>query len=481
MADKSQESYLKVFRVLRDFLKLNIASVMLDFESAAVKAFQQVFPTTVVKLCYFHLAQNWWKQFRIVHNASKEVVKVCYYKLLCIVFLPAELICSAILYALADLPTGDRQRILQYVLRNYVEGRVAKPQLWLMKERVQAALPRTNNNQEGFHYRWNSSFGEHKERPSFYVWVLSVHSMMLETHLELVRLNAGHAPSRPPKYDYDDIILSSLCAQDVTALSVKSWVDSAVNVTNGGNDTVVDVSSSEGIAEATGEVGPTPKKRRGASEQSTQNASTPWTSLTSRQGGRLSVTLENRQELLTTGSMIPDDIVDIWMEMLCQEAQIRSPQKVAVGTSSFGFQPVPASVLHSGELYVQPIIDPARQHFAATAVVDGQVYFMDSMNVHLPHDGFFVQAMRQLYGSSEVLNVAVQQQEYGSNTCGLHAVARLTEVVLNRQWFTLTVFEESRMRYHAAQCISSGRVLRFPEVFPAPPSMAFGPEGRIVI
>ena len=40
--------------------------MLLDFEKAVINSFQQVWPLTVVKCCFFHLTQNIWRKVQTV-------------------------------------------------------------------------------------------------------------------------------------------------------------------------------------------------------------------------------------------------------------------------------------------------------------------------------------------------------------------------------------------------------------------------------
>ena len=73
--DKSQDGYERLFRSLVDYAaQRNIASsILIDFEQAAINAFNNVFPQTLVNGCYFHFAQNAWK--KVTKIWSSVIVK----------------------------------------------------------------------------------------------------------------------------------------------------------------------------------------------------------------------------------------------------------------------------------------------------------------------------------------------------------------------------------------------------------------------
>ena len=64
--DKSQGSG-HLFRSLVDYtaqkkLLSTTSSIPIDFENAAIKAINDVYPQTLVKGCHFHFVQNVWKK-----------------------------------------------------------------------------------------------------------------------------------------------------------------------------------------------------------------------------------------------------------------------------------------------------------------------------------------------------------------------------------------------------------------------------------
>ena len=68
LPDKSTATYRRMFRLLEDYAAtrnlpvFRPAKLQLDFETAALKAIAEVFPTAEVKGCMFHFTQAVWKK-----------------------------------------------------------------------------------------------------------------------------------------------------------------------------------------------------------------------------------------------------------------------------------------------------------------------------------------------------------------------------------------------------------------------------------
>lgn len=62
MTDKQASSYEEIMDVLKEKQpNLNPTDVTLDFEQAAIKAIQHVFPMAEIHLCLFHFGQSIWR------------------------------------------------------------------------------------------------------------------------------------------------------------------------------------------------------------------------------------------------------------------------------------------------------------------------------------------------------------------------------------------------------------------------------------
>ena len=61
--DKSQQTYIHLYQSLVQYaatknITLNPKSMLIDFEQSSINAINKVFPSTIIKYCHFHYAQN---------------------------------------------------------------------------------------------------------------------------------------------------------------------------------------------------------------------------------------------------------------------------------------------------------------------------------------------------------------------------------------------------------------------------------------
>ncbi|KAF4684781.1 hypothetical protein FOZ63_005733 [Perkinsus olseni] len=97
-------------------------------------------------------------------------------------------------------------------------------------------------------------------------------------------------------------------------------------------------------------------------------------SFRNRDGQGISMTVEDRDDLMKSGSLISEAVVDAWMAKLCSQYRLHLPSRVAAGSCSTGFDRLPSSVIGEGCLIVQPLCDQAGHYFAGLAVRDGHIY-----------------------------------------------------------------------------------------------------------
>ncbi|KAF4719508.1 hypothetical protein FOZ62_012970, partial [Perkinsus olseni] len=126
-----------------------------------------------------------------------------YYDLLSVAFLPVKITLEGVLEAVSPLGQEERASILIYFLNTYGPNGLYPPHLWNMRERVREGLPRTNNNQEGFHRKWNSLFTV-DGHPNLWSWVLVVHRVMNQVQSDIASLESGAPHKRRRTYEVTD-------------------------------------------------------------------------------------------------------------------------------------------------------------------------------------------------------------------------------------------------------------------------------------
>lgn len=147
------------------------ATIVTDFELAAINAFQETFPEVIMTGCHFHLGQNIWRRLQAEGLQAKYVSDVAFASkvkcLTALAFLPPDRVTTAYEELIRSDAFRELDPLLDYFEENYIgrarRGRRATPRFpipfWNQHQRVLGDLPRSNNNLEGWHQAFNHSVG----------------------------------------------------------------------------------------------------------------------------------------------------------------------------------------------------------------------------------------------------------------------------------------------------------------------------------
>jgi hypothetical protein len=104
--------------------------VHVDFELAMLKCFKQMFPTTEIQCCRFHLGQSWWRKVQKLGLSKEYKEKDCdigkwLASFFGMPFLDASDIEDCFIEDLmSDMPAGPRCSLFaDYILKNYVASK----------------------------------------------------------------------------------------------------------------------------------------------------------------------------------------------------------------------------------------------------------------------------------------------------------------------------------------------------------------------
>ena len=233
LSDKQQQTYQKLINELRRLCpSWNPKSVMVDFEKAAINAFEATFNSTANQIsisgCFFHLQKSilrkiqdlgWKSNYETDSKFAYDVNKIG---------------------ALAFLQPGDVQQgfddlygalpstfepLLDYFEDTYIGRRKpngrATPRypigLWNMHRRTLDDAMRTNNQAEAWHRRFNSVID--CEHPSLWVFIQSLRKEENYIHCQIVKVNAGQSSQQSKKYlDYNKRLKTLLLSPHSTIL-----------------------------------------------------------------------------------------------------------------------------------------------------------------------------------------------------------------------------------------------------------------------
>ncbi|XP_055384937.1 uncharacterized protein LOC129614388 [Condylostylus longicornis] len=196
LTGKTVEMYTKFLQVTKE--KFNISNrsrvVLVNFESAAINAFQAVFPESRLLGCFFHFKQA------IIKSLQRYALKTKYEKD------PQFRKNIKLFFALSMLPLDDVKkgyeavskeiagqvackRFVKYFHETFMSGGLFPPSFWNHRQSVLEGIPKATNFIEGWHNGLTYSFGLRK-RPLFQ-FLVTLHKEMEYTRTKF------HNPSPP--------------------------------------------------------------------------------------------------------------------------------------------------------------------------------------------------------------------------------------------------------------------------------------------
>ena len=215
LSDKTEKSYVFFLTILRDAFSVQISHglVMIDFELAAINAFQKVFEQFVLQLCFFHLCQSVQKRihkkFKAIYNTDKGFARASRL-IVFLAFVPVDSVPDAFeeigMYIANFYPT--LLDILNYFEANYlgltnVDGSKSNPKFnlkfWNVYDLIcmDPEYPRTSNMVEGFHRGFRTRVN--RPKPSVQEYFRAIREEQVKTDYHMDRLSAGITPSKKRK------------------------------------------------------------------------------------------------------------------------------------------------------------------------------------------------------------------------------------------------------------------------------------------
>lgn len=210
LTNKQEESYIRLFGILSQIEpNLSPASIICDFELAAINAIKRVFPRTEIVCCFFHLSQNLWKkiqQSRLTDQYAKneDTRRKCK-MLLALSLVPVRAVQFAFEIIQETYPE-DLQPVLDSWESNYVGNRINDVQprfalkLWNMFDRVKAGLPTTNNSLEAWHGSFQRMLDCH--HPAVIELISQLQKEQSYTDIRISRFKSGVRKKESPHSKY---------------------------------------------------------------------------------------------------------------------------------------------------------------------------------------------------------------------------------------------------------------------------------------
>lgn len=225
LPNKTTESYQAVLRSISGkclelgFPALRPQSVMSDFELGIINSVRQIFPRSIILLCFFHLKQSVWRHLQelglqVAYNdPENREVKVKYSEMLALAFVPVDDVPGLFAILKPTFPENMTE-LANYFDRTYVNGsrqqvrrrwRTTPPRyapvLWNHYDTVLTDGPRTNNATEGWHNRFQTLIG--KNHPSLYYLLQQLRAEQADMEKQVIEIHAGRKVRKARERKYN--------------------------------------------------------------------------------------------------------------------------------------------------------------------------------------------------------------------------------------------------------------------------------------
>lgn len=161
LPNKKKETYVRLFHLIKEAVPQWCPSrVNVDFEAAAISALHEVFPSTEVSGCYFHMKKCLWRQIQNL-GLSEEYRKNDELKLLvnmcaALAFLKPEDVLDGWLQVHAEAPENPKlTEFFDYFVDTWLDNHQIPIAMW----NCYGKRHRTTNAVEGWHNKINSIIG----------------------------------------------------------------------------------------------------------------------------------------------------------------------------------------------------------------------------------------------------------------------------------------------------------------------------------
>ncbi len=154
-------------------MRLEPATVCIDFEAAMIGAIQEEFHNTRIRGCLFHFSQALWRKVQELGLAVRYKEDEAFNRLVrraaALPLVPVNLVDEVWLMALNEVNDVEADRFKDYVTSTWVDGNVARfpIELWTQYDNIEGL--RTNNHIEGWHSKLNRAIG--RQHPNIFVLI----------------------------------------------------------------------------------------------------------------------------------------------------------------------------------------------------------------------------------------------------------------------------------------------------------------------
>ena len=214
LTNKTSVSYKQMLDAVKVLVPTaNPRKILVDFERAAITAFEAAFPIATVTGCYFHLTQSVIRKVNEismkVDYQTNEALRTCVRCLPALAFVPPDDVLEAFdLLAESIVEHEHMNELLSFFEHTYVRGRRRRGRgdvygpalfnitLWNQHGAAIDGIARTTNVVEGWHHGLQSLF--HCHHPTMWTFLTGIKQDMFKQKALLLQAAAGvvHPPRK---------------------------------------------------------------------------------------------------------------------------------------------------------------------------------------------------------------------------------------------------------------------------------------------
>ena len=211
LPNKSQATYMRMWQQVKVICPNSQPTQMiLDFEKAVINSFEQVWPDTFIKGCFFHLTQNVWRRvqsegLQSEYNQDEELA-IRIRLLPALAFAAPHEIPHLFYTVVQQLPMPQATGLVLYFQNTYIErilpGGTYREALfpigvWNYHFETPFGLPRTTNIVEAWHRSFNATVGCH--HPTVWKFIGSLKREQGLVEVRQAKFILGAQPSKRVK------------------------------------------------------------------------------------------------------------------------------------------------------------------------------------------------------------------------------------------------------------------------------------------
>lgn len=201
LTGKSETLYKRMIQTLKDGalnskLELKPKTIMVDFERAAINAFEYHFPNANLSGCFFHLGQSFHKKIvelnlKVFYDDNTFDLKTWVGKVIALALIPVDKVDDVWIELLDGVPIAvdsaaatafneNVTKFCDYVTENYIDTDLFPKPLWNQYE----AEKRTNNDCEGYNSKLSKFLNSH---PNIWRFIIKIQSEETTASLLFIR------------------------------------------------------------------------------------------------------------------------------------------------------------------------------------------------------------------------------------------------------------------------------------------------------